>query len=177
MTRNYFLALLAAGFVFLAGCVSPKINVVRNQSTNANNISRIALMPSGGLLADSIGIELLKYGFDVVDTNQVANFLLSDGLSEIEMIQPRNISKLKEDGIDSVLLVKSVAGYDNKPQSSSIKLLSAETGSILLGATWQNGHGGAKGSPADQDARVDIADAARQIAKAIGEELSKSPRK
>jgi len=63
--------------------------------------------------------------------------------------------------------VKSVAGYDGRPQSASVKIVHTKTGQLLAGANWQNGRGGAQGSPADQGARVDLVVAAQQIANAI----------
>jgi hypothetical protein len=157
----------------LFGCAAPKVNVVKNPSISASSIKKIALMPSGGILADSIGFELLKYGFDIIDTSSITNLMLRNNLTEIELIEPSNISKLATQGIDSVLLAKTISGYDNRPQSASVKLLSTQSGVIIAGATWQNGRGGAQGSPADQGARVDMVDAARQIADALGSELWK----
>ncbi len=163
-----FFALTA---LFLVACVPPKLNVVKNPSFNTSGIEKIALMPSGGILADSIGFELMKYGFEIVDTSSVTNLMVRANLTEIELIQPGNITKLASQGIDSVLLTKTVSGYDDRPQSASLKLLDAKSGTIIAGVTWQNGRGGAQGSPADQDYRVDTVDAAKQIASALGNQL------
>ena len=95
-------------------------------------------------------------------------------LNEIEIIQPQNLSQLHADGIDAVILVKSVAGYDGRPQSASVKIVHTTNGQLVAGANWQNGRSGAQGSSADQGARVDLAVAARQIADALGQALQDS---
>lgn len=159
----------------LFGCAAPKVNLFRTQAPMTSPIRTIALMPSGGVLADAIGLELLRYGFNVVDTGKITSLMVRDNLNEIEVIQPQNLSSLSADGIDAVILVKSVAGYDGRPQSASIKIVHTTDGQIVAGANWQNGRGGALGSPADQGARVDLADAARQIADALGQTLQTSP--
>ena len=130
-------------------------------------------MPSGGVLADAVGIELLNLGLDVVDTSTMTSFMARFNLTEVEFAHPQNIRKLADEGIDTIILVKSVAGYDNRPESASVRLVSTATGRLIIGVTWQNGKGGAKGSPADGMMRVNLSIAARQIAEGIGRGLRK----
>jgi hypothetical protein len=92
-------------------------------------------------------------------------------LSEIEISEPQNLLKLKNNRIDGVLQIRTVAGYDGRPQSASVKIISTATGRIVVGATWQNGRHGRQGSMADQDARVDVAVAARQITKGLADAI------
>ncbi len=105
----------------------------------------------------------------MVITTLMARF----NLAEVELAYPQNIRKLADEGIDTILLVKSVAGYDDRPESASVRLVSTATGRLIIGATWQNGKGGAKGSAADGVMRVNLSSAARKIAKGIGRELRK----
>ena len=51
-------------------------------------------------------------------------------------------------------------------------MVSTVTSRIIAGATWQNGRSGAQGSMADQDARVDMVAAARQIAQGLTDAVS-----
>lgn len=158
--------------VFLVfGCASSKLNVSRSPGALPQSVQVIALMPSGGVLADAIGIELLRYGFEIVDTSTLTSIMVRCNLTELELAEPQNIRKLNEQGIDTILLVKSVAGYDNRPESASVKLVATATGRLIIGATWQTGHGGARGSPADSDMRSNLSQAARKIADGIGREL------
>lgn len=119
-------------------------------------------MPGGGILADAIGVELLRHGLDVVDTATVTSIMARFNLTELELAQPQNVMKLADQGIDTILLVKSVASY-NEPESASVKLVSTSTGQLIIGATWQNGSGVA--------VRVGLSTAARQIADGLGQHL------
>lgn len=124
-------------------------------------------------MADAIGIELLNHGFDIIDTATVSSFMARFNMNEVELAQPQNIRKLGEQGIDTILLVKSVTGYDNRPESASARLVSTETGRLIVGATWQNGKGGAKGSPADGVMRSNLSSASRNIARGLAGALKK----
>jgi hypothetical protein len=171
LIRSALLLLLSLTCLMVTGCAAPQVNVVRSQAPLESPIRTIALMPSGGVLADAIGLELLRFGFNVIDTGKISGLMIRDNLNEIEITQPQNLSRLYNDGIDAVILVKSVAGYDGRPQSASVKIVHTKTGQLVTGANWQNGRGGAQGSPADQGARVDLAVAAQQIANALGQSL------
>lgn len=158
------------------GCaVSPQLNVAAPPG-QPEPIKTVALAPNSGILADAIGFELIKYGFEVFDTAQVTGLMVRMNLSEIEILEPQNLLKLKSTGIDCMLQVRTVAGYDGGPQSASVKLVSTATGRIAAGATWQNGRAGQQGSMADRDARIDVAAAARQIAKGLADAVIRQQR-
>jgi len=157
--------------ITLGGCSASKMNVSRNPNTMPQEINKIALMPSGGPLADAIGIELLNYGYDIIDTTTVTGYMARYNLNEMELAMPQNISKLSDEGIDTILIVKGVAGYDGKPESASAKLVSTTNGKLIVGVTWQNGKGGAQGSPADNVMRSNLSEAAKMIADGLGSSL------
>ncbi len=165
--------ILIVSVVLLPGCAGPRTNVSRSPDALPHDVRTVALMPSGGVLADAVGIELLNLGLDVVDTSTMTSFMARFNLTEVEFAHPQNIRKLADEGIDTIILVKSVAGYDNRPESASVRLVSTATGRLIIGVTWQNGKGGAKGSPADGMMRVNLSIAARQIAEGIGRGLRK----
>jgi len=173
--HSILLVLLSLTCLMVTSCAAPQVNVVRSKAPLESPVHTIALMPSGGILADAIGLELLRFGFNVIDTGKISGLMIRDNLNEIEITQPQNLSRLFSDGIDAVILVKSVAGYDERPQSASVKIVHTKTGQLLAGANWQNGRGGAQGSPADQGARVDLVVAAQQIANALGQSLQTTP--
>ena len=159
--------------MLVGGCAGARLNVSRNPNQLPQKINKVALMPSGGVLADAIGIELLNYGYSVIDTSTVTGYMARYNLNELELTLPQNISKLSDDGIDTLLIVKTVAGYDGRPESASTKLVATATGQIIIGVTWQNGKGGAQGSPADGMMRSNLSQAARQIAKGLGKALAR----
>lgn len=169
LIRSSLLMLLSLTCLIFSGCAAPQVNVVRNQTPLGSPIRTVALMPGGGVLADAIGIELLRFGFNVIDTGKVSDLMIRNNLNEIEITKPQNLLFLNNDGIDAVILVKSAAGYDGRPQSANVKIIQTKTGQLVAGANWQNGRAGRQGSMADQDARVDLAVAAQQIANALGQ--------
>jgi hypothetical protein len=48
---------------------------------------------------------------------------------------------------------------------------STHNGQVLAGVTWQNGYGGAAGSPADRVMRKGLSEAAAEIATALAERV------
>ena len=168
--KKMLIVLLCLGLV---GCATAVMNVSRNPYQLPQKVNKIALMPSGGPLADAIGIELLNGGYQVIDTTTVTGYLARYNLNEMELYMPQNIVKLSTDGIDTVLIVKTVAGYDGRPESATAKLVSTITGQLIVGVTWQNGRGGAMGSPADGMMRANLSDTAKQIAGGLEKALLK----
>ena len=152
------------------GCSGAKIS--RMQAVKPSHpVATIALAPSGGVLADAIGIELFNHGLAVIDTAETSSLFARLNLHEAEIIQPQNLTLLRVEGIDAYLMVKSVAGYDDVPQSASARLTSTHDSSLLVGVTWQNGWGGVRGSVADRVMRQGLTDAAQRIAKEIVKRL------
>lgn len=170
MKRISWLVVMA---IVLSGCATAVMNVSRNSNQPPQKINKIALLPSGGALADAIGIELLNGGYQIIDTTAVTGYMARYNLNEIELTMPQNISKLSGDGIDTILVVKTVAGYDGRPESATAKIVATSTGQVIVGVTWQNGKGGAQGSPADGIMRSNLSKAAKSIAGGIEQALSK----
>lgn len=170
MKRISWLVVMA---IVLSGCATAVMNVSRNPNQPPQKITKVALLPSGGALADAIGIELLNGGHQIIDTTAVTGYMARYNLNEIELTMPQNISKLSSDGIDTILIVKTVAGYDGRPESATAKLVATSTGQLIVGVTWQNGKGGAQGSPADGIMRSNLSQAAKSIAGGIEQALSK----
>jgi hypothetical protein len=88
-------------------------------------------------------------------------------LNEVEITKPEGLNKLKGQGIDAILVVRSAGGQDDNPQSASARMNSTQNGQVLAGVTWQNGFGGQAGSMADRVMRKGLADAAAEIATAL----------
>lgn len=161
MAKNFLLFIL---IVILVSCAGSQVTQVRGFIPPN---MRIALAPSGGVLADAIGIELFNRGYSVVDTNQMSNLMLRLNMTELEILNPQNLERLAEQGIDVILVVKSVIGFDGKPQSASVRLNSTKTWEIIAGVSWQNSWGGRAGSIADRAMRQDLNGAAQEIVRAL----------
>lgn len=163
---------VAAFFMLLlTSCAGSKISQPINPRPLPEPIIRIALAPSGGVLADAIGTELFNDGFEVIDAQATSNFLIRANVDEIEILQPKSLATFRSVGIQAVLNVKTVGGYDEKPQSASVRVVSTINGEIIAGSSWQNGWAGAQGSPADSVMRSDLVGAAKKIGKAIISQL------
>ena len=159
-------------FAILAwGCGTSKVSTPAIQVHLDHPIHTLALAPTGGLLADAIGVELFNRGFQVLDTTSTANLLIRLNLSEVEILNPVKLSLLKEQGIDAYLSVRSAAGRDGLPQSASARLNSTHTGKIVVGVSWQNGWGGQEGSIADRFMRKDLNEAAEEIAGVLAKRI------
>lgn len=160
--RSPIVALIATG-----ACSGAKVSAPVNLRPLPEPVSAIALAPSGGVLADAIGTELFGQGFQVIDTQEMTNYLVRLNLDEIELSQPRSLARLRERGIQAVMNVRAVAGYDDKPQSATVRLVSTQNGEIIAAVSWENGRGGQRGSIADRSMRKDVVGAAQQIAEAL----------
>jgi len=148
------------------------MDVSRSANPAAKAVKRIALMPGGGVLAEAVGIQLMNQGFDIVDMSASTSASARLNLDELELTRPANLKLLaSEHGVDGVLIVKSVGGYDGKPNSAAARVIDTRTGSLLAGVTWQNGKGGAQGSPADNLMRSDLSVAAKKVAEGIASAL------
>jgi hypothetical protein len=171
MSSRKGIALILGIVGLVSGCATTQISISKAQKTF--QVNTIALMPGGGVLADSVGTSLLQYNFGVMDTTTVSSLMYRDNLNEAEIMLPVNLKKLKDQGIDTVLNVRTVAGYDGKPQSASFRLVSTEDGMIICGGSWNNAKNGAQGSIADAAARRDITVAANEIAAGIAQVLGR----
>ena len=130
-------------------------------------VKSIAMMPGGGVLADAVAVELLSRGFTVIDGAATSSMMIRLNLNEIEISRPEGLAKFKDQGIDAVLSVRAVGGYDQQPQSASARMTSTADGRLLAGTTWQNGFGGQAGSVADRVMRQGLSQAAGEIATAL----------
>lgn len=153
------------------GCSGSKMSRVQGARPE-HPVETVALAPSGGLLADAIGIELFNHGLAVIDTAETSNLFARLNLHEAEVSRSQNLTLLRREGIDAYLMVKSAAGYDGLPQSATARLTSTHNSKLLVGVTWQNGWGGMHGSIADRMMRQDVTDAAQKIAKEIVKRLN-----
>lgn len=154
----------------ILACAGSKVSSMKGPAPS-EAVASIAMAPSGGVLADAIAVELFNRGFQVVDTTQTTALLTRLNLTELEIMRPESLSSLRSSGIDAVLSARSVAGYDGRPQSASVRVNSTGTGQILAGVTWQNGRGGAVGSPADSMMRSDLSEAASEVAGELAQRL------
>ena len=169
MNKQILLAILSTAL--LVGCASSKVSSLPIASQTKHAVKVIAFAPGGGLLADAVGVELSNRGFTVIDSSTTSSMMVRLNLNEIEITRPEGLAKLKDQGIDAFLIVRGGGGYDENPQSASARMNSTHNGQILAGVTWQNGFGGAAGSPADRVMRKGLTEAASEIAAALAQRV------
>ena len=169
MNKQILLAILSTAL--LVGCASSKVSSLPIASQTKHAVKVIAFSPGGGLLADAVGVELSNRGFTVIDSSTTSSMMVRLNLNEIEITRPEGFAKLKDQGIDAFLIVRGGGGYDENPQSASARMNSTHNGQVLAGVTWQNGFGGAAGSPADRVMRKGLTEAASEIAAALAERV------
>lgn len=169
MKRRHALAL--GSIIFLSGCAASKISAVSAPNQIKHTVKVIAFAPGGGLIADAVGVELANRGFSIIDSATTSSMMIRLNLNEVEIARPEGLAKFREQGIDAMLVVRGGGGYDQQPQSASARMNSTTTGQVIAGVTWQNGFGGAAGSPADRIMRKGLNEAAVEIANALAERV------
>ena len=145
--------------------------VIANDQSSEPHCESHSICTRGGLLADALGIELSNRGFTVIESTTVSSMMVRLNLNEVEITRPEGLFKLKDQGIDAILVVRGGGGYDQQPQSPSARMNSTHSGQVLAGVTWQNGFGGAAGSPVDRIMRKGLSEAAAEIATALAERV------
>ena len=90
--REGILLLLAAAMA--TGCVPQKISASYSPSARLETVRTIAISPGGGVLADAVGVKLLRHGFQVFDAGQISNLMVRLNLDEVELYQPQNLRSL-----------------------------------------------------------------------------------
>ena len=169
MKRRSLLAI--SSITLLSACASSKVSSVSAPNQTKQVVKVIAFAPGGGLLADAVGVELSNRGFTIIDSATTSSMMVRLNLNEIEIARPEGLAKFKEQGIDAMLIVRGGGGYDDQPQSASARMNSTATGQVIAGVTWQNGFGGAAGSPADRIMRKGLHEAAVEISNALAERV------
>ncbi len=154
---------------FFAGCSSSKMSYVSASShiKEKCEIRSIAMNPSGGLLGDAIAMNLAARGYHVYDTQQSSSLFARLNMNELEVSSNQDYEKLRKNGVDAYLFVRSSAGSDGLPQDATVRLNRTTDGKLLLGITWSNGWGGQEGSISDRSMRKNLAEAADQITKGL----------
>jgi hypothetical protein len=155
----------------LSGCATSSVSSLPAISKSSEPVKVIALGSGGGMLADAVGVELSNRGFSVIDVSAMTQMMVRLNLNEIEVSQPQGLAKLKSQGIDAYLVVRSAGGYDGLPQSASARVNSTATGQVIAGVSWQNGWGGEAGSIADRTMRQGLTGAAEEITNSLEKSL------
>jgi len=130
-------------------------------------IHSIAMNPSGGLLGDAIAMNLAARGYNVYDTQQSSSLFTRLNMNELEVSSEQDFDRLKKQGVDAYLFIRSSCGPDGMPENATVRLNRTRDGKLLVGITWSNGWGGQQGSMADRTMRKNLAETADEITKGL----------
>ena len=152
--------------IFLSSCATSKVSMVGNK-VNLKKFKSIALNPGSGVLGQAVANELAGRGYKVSTPGKTTSTMLRLNLNEAEISKPKTLAALLREGVEAVLIINAVGGYDQMPQSASVQLIETKTYEILAGVNWQNGWGGQAGSIADRVMRKGLTRSASEIVNAL----------
>ena len=157
--------ILAMGLL-LSGCATSQISIVGNK-VSLSSFKNIALSSNSSMLGQAVANELVGRGYKVQSPGQTSNLMLRLNLDEAEITEPKSLKAFSKEGVDAVIVVSAVGGYDQMPQSASVQIINTNTLDIMVGINWQNGWGGQQGSIADRVMRKGLTRAAKEIVNAL----------
>ncbi len=170
--RKLILFVVLTILMLSIGCAGTKMSVMQPNVTSLKNIHRIAIAPGSGVLGDAIAQELFNMGAHVVDAQKTSSIIGRAGLSEFEVTTSKGYSLLREKGINAVLSAKAIMAQDGRPENASVRVTNTSNGDLLVGVIWQNGWGRRSGSIADRAMRVNLSEAAQEIARELRNRLA-----
>ena len=148
--------------LLLVGCAASQVSIVGNKISQSS-FNNIALSTNNGVLGQAVANEMVGRGYKVQSQGQTNSLLLSLNLNEGEITAPKSLKAFSKEGVDAVIVVSAVGGYDQMPQSASVQIINTSTLDIMAGLNWQNGFAGQQGSIADRLMRKGLTKAAKEI--------------
>ncbi len=152
--------------LLLYSCASSNVSIIGDKVPLAN-FKNMALSSNTGMLGQAIANELVGRGYKVQSPGQTSNLMLRLNLNEAEVSKAKALKAFAAEGVDAVIVVSAVGGYDQMPQSASVQIINTNTLNIMAGVNWQNGWGGQQGSIADRLMRKGLTRSAKEIVNAL----------
>jgi hypothetical protein len=158
-----------------AGCAGPKVTSAPGAVPSGHVVRTVAIQPVvtavDGILGDALGVQLSKRGMVVMDAAATAQ-AFRESQVDITTQQVQGMAVLRRLGVDALIAVAAVPGYDGAVQTASLRVLSAHTGKVLTNVIWENAWSGMRGSIADRAMRSGLVEAAEQLADALVSQLN-----
>ena len=167
--------IICSAFI-LFGCATSQVSMVGERVSLAS-YKNIALSGNSGVLGQAVANELASRGYRISSPGKTSSLMLRLNLNEAEITEPKNLQLLSKEGVDAVIVVNAVGGYDQMPQSASVQILETKSLEILAGVNWQNGWGGQQGSIADRVMRKGLTRSAKEIVNALDASYSSAGKK
>jgi hypothetical protein len=153
----------------LAACSLPQVTQrVEPAGPEVPAVRVLAMAPGAGELGQAVARALRQRGYEVVDAQAIAGLIGPAQSAGAQPMPADALVRLKARGVDAVVLLESASGYDLVPLLVSARLQAADSGALWSDLSWRNGEGaGRVGTFIDRAVRVDLAQAADQIAAAL----------
>jgi hypothetical protein len=152
--------------IFLQSCASSKVSMIGSK-VPLSEFKNIALSSNSGMLGQAVANELVGRGYKVQSPGRTSKMMLRLNLNEAEITEPKGLEAFAKEGVDAVITVSAVGGYDQMPQSASVQIVNTKSFDIMAGVNWQNGWGGEQGSIADRVMRKGLTRSAKEIVNAL----------
>ena len=163
--KRYVLVLLLTATLFSLCCCGSFVKSYSKPDIKLEGKS-LGIMPFssnipevGKVVSDTIGANLLRSGFKIVDRTQIGKILQEEGISYLEIDFP-DYSKIGNLAEVNYLLVGNVAF-----SSATVRVLETATGETLIVAVFR---------PSRITGSASAVDMVQYLAKAIGKELSRA---
>ena len=155
--------------LLLVGCAASQVSIVGNKISQSS-FNNIALSTNNGVLGQAVANEMVGRGYKVQSPGQTNSLMLSLNLNEGEITAPKSLKAFSKEGVDAVIVVSAVGGYDQMPQSASVQIINTSTLDIMAGLNWQTGFAGQQGSIDDRLMRKGLTKAAKEIVDGLTRE-------
>ena len=167
MRRSRSIILILTLIFTAAGCAGARLTEMIQTPYSGPLVQSIAIDPRGGIMGEEIAMHLVSGSLKVFDSDQTIQIARRAGIDEYHINSPEGLEGLRNGGVDALLIVKTMIGWDGKPQIVTARLINTHTSEVITGFSWENGWGGDFGSIADRTMRKSVPEAARQISASI----------
>ena len=167
MHRSISILCLPAIILMAAGCAGTRITEMIHAPRSGSPIQSIAIDPRGGIMGEEIAMHLTSGNLRVLDSDHTTQLARRSGIDEHHLNSPAGLEALRNGGAEALLIIKTMIGWDGKPQVVTVKLIDTMTAEVITGFSWENGWGGDFGSVADRAMRRSVPEAARQISTSL----------
>ncbi len=167
MNRSTSIILMATLILTATGCAGARLTEMIHTPPSGPPVGSVAIDPQGGIMGEEIALHLRNGRLRVFDPDQTIQIARRLGIDDYQINSPEGLEGLRNGGVDALLIVKTMIGWDGKPQIVTARLINTHTSEVITGLSWENGWGGDFGSVADRTMRKGASEAARQISASL----------
>jgi hypothetical protein len=144
---------------FFTGPSKPEVYFIKPSAPVTASIRRIAMEPNRDVFADPLASPMSKYGYNVVTPANVWGLLERLNIRDGKLYDQESLRAINKQGIDAILIVRSVIAPDGIPSAISLRAVLTANGQPAGGWYWDNPR------------RIGVADSAEFIAERVAADL------